>query len=202
MNLSELLITASGTATLEAAILGKPMVIIYKCPLFPTGLEECWFTWTISVWSISWRGKGSLRNCFRRMQPPKGLPEEALRILKDPDLRREMTESMMEVRQNLGEPGAVQRAARIVHSMLDEESIVVRGRSMGGRKAPHNRHPSHVAAEELKLRHPLMRSTVMGNQAGGFGSQPLRSWSTLMLHGLICLFTAVSSNSSNPIGTS
>jgi len=30
MNLAELLITASGTATLEAAILGKPMVIVYK----------------------------------------------------------------------------------------------------------------------------------------------------------------------------
>ena len=30
MNLSDLLITASGTATLEGAILGKPMVIVYK----------------------------------------------------------------------------------------------------------------------------------------------------------------------------
>jgi lipid-A-disaccharide synthase len=30
MNLCELLITASGTATLEGAILGKPMIIIYK----------------------------------------------------------------------------------------------------------------------------------------------------------------------------
>jgi lipid-A-disaccharide synthase len=30
MNISELLISASGTATLEAAILGKPMVIVYK----------------------------------------------------------------------------------------------------------------------------------------------------------------------------
>ena len=33
MNLSELLITASGTATLEGAILGKPMIIIYKVSL-------------------------------------------------------------------------------------------------------------------------------------------------------------------------
>jgi lipid-A-disaccharide synthase len=30
MNLSDLLITASGTATLEGAILGKPMIIVYK----------------------------------------------------------------------------------------------------------------------------------------------------------------------------
>ena len=30
MNISDLLITASGTATLEGAILGTPMVIIYK----------------------------------------------------------------------------------------------------------------------------------------------------------------------------
>jgi len=33
MNLSELLIMASGTATLEGAILGKPMIIVYKVSL-------------------------------------------------------------------------------------------------------------------------------------------------------------------------
>jgi HJR/Mrr/RecB family endonuclease len=33
MNISELLILASGTATLEAALLGKPMIIIYKISL-------------------------------------------------------------------------------------------------------------------------------------------------------------------------
>jgi len=51
---------------------------------------------------------------------PQKIADEAFRILKDPLLSRKMSESMGEVRQKLGEPGAAQRAARIVCSMLSE----------------------------------------------------------------------------------
>ena len=53
---------------------------------------------------------------------PQRITEEALHILKNPVLCQRMIESMAEVRQNLGEPGAAQRAARIVCSMLHEAS--------------------------------------------------------------------------------
>ena len=45
---------------------------------------------------------------------------EALRILRDSKLREQMIESMGEVRESLGAPGAAERAARIVYSMLHE----------------------------------------------------------------------------------
>jgi len=51
---------------------------------------------------------------------PQRIADEALRILRDPILSRKMVESMGEVRQKLGEPGAVQRAARLVISLLHE----------------------------------------------------------------------------------
>jgi lipid-A-disaccharide synthase len=119
MNLSELLITASGTATLEGAILGKPMVIVYK----------------VSHLSY-WIGRALIRVnhiglvnlvAEKRIAPeliqkevnPKRIAEEALRILRDPILHQRMTESMVGVRQSLGEPGAAQRAARIVISLLN-----------------------------------------------------------------------------------
>jgi lipid-A-disaccharide synthase len=51
---------------------------------------------------------------------PQRIADEAFRILRDPILSRKMTESMGEVRQKLGEPGAAQRAARIVISLLHE----------------------------------------------------------------------------------
>ena len=51
---------------------------------------------------------------------PQRIADEAFRILRDPILSRKMTESMGEVRQRLGDPGAAQRAARIVCSMLGE----------------------------------------------------------------------------------
>jgi lipid-A-disaccharide synthase len=49
---------------------------------------------------------------------PRRIADEAFRILMDPLLSRKMSESMGEVRKKLGEPGAAERAARIVSSLL------------------------------------------------------------------------------------
>jgi len=120
MNLCELLITASGTATLEAAILGKPMIIIYKVSF-----------------STYWIGRALVRvnhiglpnlvaekeialELIQKDVHPQRIVEEAFRILRDPLLSRKMTESMGEVRHKLGEPGAAERAGRIICSMLRE----------------------------------------------------------------------------------
>jgi lipid-A-disaccharide synthase len=120
MNLSELLITASGTATLEAAILGKPMVIVYKVSFFSYWIGRA----LIQVDHIGLvnlvAGKAIAPELIQKDVHPQRIAEEALRILRDPILRRRMTESMAEVRQSLGEPGAAQRAAGIVTSLLHE----------------------------------------------------------------------------------
>jgi lipid-A-disaccharide synthase len=118
MNLCELLIMASGTATLEGAILGKPMIIIYKVS-FPT----------------YWIGRALIRvdhiglvnlvaekeiapELIQKDVHPRRIADEAFRILRDPILSRKMSESMGRVRQKLGEPGAAERAARVVTSLL------------------------------------------------------------------------------------
>ncbi len=118
MNLCELLITASGTATLEGAILGKPTIVIYK----------------VSIPSY-WVGRALIRvdhiglvnlvaekeiapELIQKDVNPRRIADEAFRILKDPLLSRKMSESMGEVRQKLGEPGAAERAAHIVTSLL------------------------------------------------------------------------------------
>jgi lipid-A-disaccharide synthase len=118
MNLSELLITASGTATLEGAILGKPMVIVYRVSLLSSWIGRA----LIRVDHIGLvnlvAGEGIVPELIQDDVKPKRIAEEALRILRDPILCRRMTESMAKVRQSLGEPGAAQRAARIVTSLL------------------------------------------------------------------------------------
>ncbi len=120
MNICELLITASGTATLEGAILGKPMIIVYKVS-FPS----------------YWIGRALIRvdhiglvnlvaekeiapELIQKDVHPRRIADEAFRILRDPLLSRKMSESMGQVRQKLGEPGAAQRAARVVTSLLHE----------------------------------------------------------------------------------
>jgi lipid-A-disaccharide synthase len=120
MNLSELLITASGTATLEGAILGKPMIIIYKvsCPSYWIGRALIQVDYIGLVNLVA--EKEIAPELIQKDVNPQRIADEAFRILRDPILSRKMTESMGEVRQKLGEPGAAQRAARIVISLLHE----------------------------------------------------------------------------------
>ena len=120
MNLSDLLITASGTATLEGAILGKPMIIIYKLSFLTYWIGRA----LIRVDHIGLVNlvaeKKIAPELIQKDVHPQRIADEAFRILRDPTLSRKMSESMGEVRQKLGKPGAVQRAARIVISLLHE----------------------------------------------------------------------------------
>jgi lipid-A-disaccharide synthase len=120
MNLCELLITASGTATLEGAVLGKPMIIIYKVSFASYWVGRA----LIQVDHIGLVNlvaeKEIAPELIQKDVNPQKIVEEAFRILRDPLLSRKMMESMGEVRQKLGEPGAAQRAARIVYSVLRE----------------------------------------------------------------------------------
>jgi lipid-A-disaccharide synthase len=122
MNISDLLILASGTATLEAALLGKPMIIIYKVSLLSSWVGRV----MIQVKHIGLvnlvAGKGITPELIQKDVNAKRIVEEGLRILKDSVLQQEMIESLKEVRQRLGNPGAAQRAAHIVMSMLQGEN--------------------------------------------------------------------------------
>jgi lipid-A-disaccharide synthase len=118
MNVSELLITASGTATLEGAILGKPMIIIYRVsfPSYWIGKRVVRVDHIGLVNLVA--GREIVPELIQKDVNPRRISEEALRILRNPFFRQQMTESMAEVRKNLGDPGAAQRAAGIVMSLL------------------------------------------------------------------------------------
>jgi lipid-A-disaccharide synthase len=123
MNLSDLIITASGTATLEAAILGKPMVILYKVSSLTSWVARA----LIRVNHIGLvnlvSGKEIARELLQEEVNPERITEEALRLLRDPVLYRKTIELMAEVRQSLGEPGAAKRAARIVTALLYDRQV-------------------------------------------------------------------------------
>jgi len=123
MNLSELLITASGTATLEGAILGKPMIIIYK-----VSLPSYWVGRALirvdHIGLVNLVAEKEIApELIQKDVNPQRIADEAFRILRDPTLSRKMAEAMDEVRQKLGEPGAAQRAAQIVVSLLHEQQV-------------------------------------------------------------------------------
>jgi lipid-A-disaccharide synthase len=120
MNLSELLIAASGTVTLEGAILGKPMIIIYKVSLPSSWVARALVRLDHIVLVNLVAEKEIAPELLQRDVNPQRISDEALRILRDPLLSRKMVECMNEVRQKLGEPGAAERAAHIALSVLKE----------------------------------------------------------------------------------
>ena len=116
---ADVLFIASGTATLQAAIIGTPMVIVYKLP---------WLTYLLArllvrVHSIGLAnlvaGRPFIPELIQHQATPARLAEEARRILDDASYRERMRTEMTRVKSLLGPPGASERAAAMVLQQLD-----------------------------------------------------------------------------------
>jgi len=126
---ADVVIVASGTATLETAILGKPMVIVYKVsPVsYWVGKAMVKVDWIGLVNIVA--GKKVVPELLQKEASGERIAEEALRILNDEDYRREMAEGLAEVRGKLGVPGAAERVARIALEMIEEREAISNQRS-------------------------------------------------------------------------
>lgn len=116
MAASDLLFVASGTATLQAALVGTPMVILYRVS---------WLTYWIGRLLVRVQciglvnlvaGRKFVSELIQRDATPGRLCEEASRFLDDEQASREMCAELRRVREGLGEPGASRRAAAAVLS--------------------------------------------------------------------------------------
>ena len=121
---ADMAIVASGTATLETAILGKPMVIVYKVsPLsYWVGKAMVKVEW-IGLANIV-AGKKVVPELLQQEARGERIAEEALRILNDEAYRREMVVALAEVTKKLGTPGAAERVARMAIEMIGEKKAV------------------------------------------------------------------------------
>lgn len=116
---SDVLLVCSGTATLEAAILGTPMVILYR----GSRLMEMEYNLRrlnrlehIGMPNII-AGRRIVPELIQHKASPEALAWHALRLLRNTEERAQMKESLGEVRHALGEPGASDRVARIALEM-------------------------------------------------------------------------------------
>jgi lipid-A-disaccharide synthase len=115
---SDFALVASGTATLETAILQKPFVIIYKMDLLNYLLYRPQVRVPyIGIVNII-AGREIIPEFIQFQAQPKNISEKVLRILKDPlELKRIKTE-LNQIKSLLGEKDASSRAAKIILEYL------------------------------------------------------------------------------------
>jgi lipid-A-disaccharide synthase len=121
LNAADAVVTASGTATVQTALHGKPMAVVYKLsPMtYRIGKRMARVDTYAMVNLIA--GERIVRELIQDDCTPEAVAAEAVALITDADYRRRMIGALENVRQRLGGPGASDRAAEavldVVHSV-------------------------------------------------------------------------------------
>lgn len=118
LQLCDAAIVASGTATLEVALLGVPMVIIYKTAASTYYIVKRIIKIPyIGLCNIV-AGKAVIKELIQHEANPAAISAEIERILNDADYRQQMQRELAEVKHKLGKPGGAQCAAAALLRLL------------------------------------------------------------------------------------
>ena len=118
MNAADLVWAASGTATLETALLEKPMIVVYRVS---------WVTYWLARLLVNVKyigianiiaGKAIVPELVQSELSAERLVRESQVLLNDPDARQGMIANLSTLRGQLGSPGAANRVAELAASMI------------------------------------------------------------------------------------
>jgi lipid-A-disaccharide synthase len=115
---ADLLLVVSGTATLEGAIAGVPMVIIYRLSSISYLIGRL----LVKVKCIGLAnivvGRKVVPELIQGEVTPQRIAHEAQKILREPATREEIEAAFKLVKEKLGERGVSYRVARIAQQMM------------------------------------------------------------------------------------
>ncbi len=121
LNIADFCLVASGTATLETAIMQRPFVVIYKMNL----LNYLLYRPQVKVPYIGMvnivAGRKIVPEFIQFKARPKEISEQVLKILQNPAQLEQMKNDLTLVKSLLGEKGASRRAAQIILNFLNSE---------------------------------------------------------------------------------
>jgi lipid-A-disaccharide synthase len=111
-------VVSSGTATVEAALLDVPMVVVYRVTPLTALLAKPlvrtpWFGMVNLI-----AGKRVVPELIQSDFTPDRVAAETLRLVQEPSARESMRADLAEVRRRLGPPGAVERAADAILELV------------------------------------------------------------------------------------
>ncbi|MCY3727533.1 MAG: lipid-A-disaccharide synthase [Nitrospira sp.] len=114
MAAADLLLVASGTATLQAALVGTPMILAYRVSRLTYLLARMLLTVEHVGLVNLVAGRGVVPELLQSEMTAEQLSAEALRLLKDRTRYDQMRDALGGIRAKLGSPGASLRAAEVV----------------------------------------------------------------------------------------
>jgi lipid-A-disaccharide synthase len=115
---ADLALVASGTATLETALLGVPMIIVYKISFLSYVIGRL----IVDIKNIGLvniiAGKTIVPELIQGDACGERIAGEALTILKNGERNQAIIKELNGIRAKLGEPGAAIRTAQLAFDML------------------------------------------------------------------------------------
>jgi lipid-A-disaccharide synthase len=111
-------IVSSGTATIEAALLDVPVVVVYRVTSLTAFLAKPLVRTPFFSMVNLIAGKRAVPELIQSDFTPDRVAAEILRLLNDQSAREAVRQDLAEVRKRLGPPGAVDRAADAILKLL------------------------------------------------------------------------------------
>ncbi len=115
---ADLAVVASGTATLEVALLERPMVIVYRLAPVTYALARLFVRVPFIGMPNLIAERQVVPELIQGAVTPERIATEARRLLTDARAYSVAQDGLREVRTRLGEPGAAARAADLVFNLL------------------------------------------------------------------------------------
>lgn len=110
-------LTVSGTVTLQLALVGTPMAILYKVAPLSYAIGRRLIKIEYAGLTNIVAGQGIVREFIQDDAQPEAMCVEILRLLDNADYIDVMQHNLAEVRQMLGAPGCSVRVAEIAAEM-------------------------------------------------------------------------------------
>ena len=111
---SDIVITASGTATVQAALHERPMVVVYRLSPLTYRIGKPFVRVDMYAMANLVAGKRVVPELIQEHFTAERVAAETIRFLTDAELSRRTRDELRQVRERLGEPGASARAAEAV----------------------------------------------------------------------------------------
>ncbi len=120
---ADVAIVSSGTATVEAALLGAPMVVVYRVAPFTAWVVRHLAHTRLFAMVNVLAGKEIVPELIQDAFTPERVVRETERLLGSAEAREAMRRELAGVREKLGPPGAIERAADIIAGMIRNRAV-------------------------------------------------------------------------------